>query len=75
MICVIHAHLYSSRLRTNRVLANALRALPDLELRSLHDLYPDFDIDVSAEQQALPRGRGVAAALALCGAVGAGQSA
>jgi glutathione-regulated potassium-efflux system ancillary protein KefF len=57
MICVIHAHPYLSRSRTNRALAEALRALPDLDLRSLYDLYPDFDIDVFAEQQALSRAR------------------
>jgi glutathione-regulated potassium-efflux system ancillary protein KefF len=53
MICVIHAHPYLSRSRTNRALAEALRAVPNLDLRSLYDLYPDFDIDVAAEQQAL----------------------
>lgn len=53
MICVIHAHPYLSRSRTNHVLADALRGAPDVELRSLYDLYPDFDIDVSAEQRAL----------------------
>ena len=55
MICVIHAHPYLSRSRTNRVLADALRASPNLDLRSLYDLYPDFDIDVAAEQRALER--------------------
>lgn len=33
----------------------AIRDLPDLEVRSLYDLYPDFDIDVAAEQAALIR--------------------
>ena len=53
MICVIHAHPYLGRSRTNRVLADALRATPELDLRSLYELYPDFDIDVAAEQRAL----------------------
>ena len=57
MICVIHAHPYLSRSRTNRALADALRGVPDLDLRSLYDLYPDFDIDVFAEQQALARAK------------------
>jgi len=55
MICVIHAHPYPSRSRANRVLADALGGLGNVELRSLYDLYPDFDIDVGAEQQALLR--------------------
>jgi glutathione-regulated potassium-efflux system ancillary protein KefF len=53
MICVIHAHPYMSRSRTNLALANALRTAPEVELRSLYDLYPDFDVDVDAEQRAL----------------------
>jgi glutathione-regulated potassium-efflux system ancillary protein KefF len=57
MICVIHAHPYPSRSRANRALAEALRALPDLDLRSLYGLYPDFDIDVEGEQQALLQAR------------------
>jgi glutathione-regulated potassium-efflux system ancillary protein KefF len=57
MICVIHAHPYLSRSRTNRALAAALGALPDVGLRSLYDLYPDFDIDVPAEQRALAQAR------------------
>ncbi len=57
MICVIHAHPYLSRSRTNRALADALRGTPDLDLRALYDLYPDFDIDVEAEQRALSAAR------------------
>ena len=53
MICVIHAHPYPGRSRVNRALAEALSTLPDLDLRSLYALYPDFDIDVAAEQKAL----------------------
>jgi len=55
MICVIHAHPYLSRSRANRALADALRGTTGVELRALYDLYPDFDIDVDAEQQALAR--------------------
>jgi glutathione-regulated potassium-efflux system ancillary protein KefF len=57
VICVIHAHPYPHRSRTNRALVAALRALPGLELRSLYDMYPDFDIDVVAEQHALSQAR------------------
>jgi len=55
MICVIHAHPYPRRSRANRVLAEAVRGLENVELRSLYDLYPDFDIDVEAEQRSLAR--------------------
>jgi glutathione-regulated potassium-efflux system ancillary protein KefF len=57
MICVIHAHPYLSRSRTNRVLADALRGSENLDFRALYDLYPDFDIDVAAEQRALEQAR------------------
>jgi glutathione-regulated potassium-efflux system ancillary protein KefF len=57
MICVIHAHPYLSRSRVNRALADAVRDLANVELRPLYDLYPDFDIDVDTEQQALARAR------------------
>lgn len=55
MIVVIHAHPYPSRSRACRVLLDSIRALPNLEVRSLYDLYPDFDIDIGAEQAALER--------------------
>jgi glutathione-regulated potassium-efflux system ancillary protein KefF len=57
MICVIHAHPYPLRSRANRLLADALRGSPNLELRSLYDSYPDFDIDVLAEQRALEQAK------------------
>jgi glutathione-regulated potassium-efflux system ancillary protein KefF len=53
MICVIYAHPYPTRSRANRVLRQLLPAGPGIEVRSLYDLYPDFDIDVRAEQAAL----------------------
>ena len=53
MICVIHAHPYPSRSRVNRAFAEALSTIADLDLRPLYALYPDFDIDVAAEQKAL----------------------
>ena len=55
MILIIHAHPYPQRSRAGRALLEAVRDLPDLEVRSLYDLYPDFDIDVAAEQAALAR--------------------
>ena len=55
MILIIYAHPYPQRSRAGRALLEAVRDLPDLEIRSLYDLYPDFDIDVAAEQAALAR--------------------
>jgi glutathione-regulated potassium-efflux system ancillary protein KefF len=55
MICVIHAHPYRGRSLATRALAAALSEVGGVELRQLYDLYPDFDIDVDAEQQALER--------------------
>jgi glutathione-regulated potassium-efflux system ancillary protein KefF len=55
MIAVIHAHPYPRHSRACRALLEAIRPMPDLEVRSLYDLYPDFDIDVAAEQEALAR--------------------
>ncbi|HEY2628816.1 MAG TPA: NAD(P)H-dependent oxidoreductase [Usitatibacter sp.] len=55
MALVIHAHPYPRRSRTGAALLAALRDLPGLEVHSLYDLYPDFDIDVAAEQAAVER--------------------
>jgi putative NADPH-quinone reductase len=52
-IVVIHAHPYPQRSRAGRVLLEAIRDLPGLSVRSLYDRYPDFAIDVEAEQEAL----------------------
>ena len=55
MILVIQAHPYPDRSRANRELGRAIEGLDGLEIRSLYDLYPDFAIDVDAEQAALAR--------------------
>ncbi len=57
MILVVFAHPYPSRSRANRALQQAIAPLPDLEIRSLYERYPDFDIDVAAEEAALRRAR------------------
>jgi glutathione-regulated potassium-efflux system ancillary protein KefF len=59
MIVLVYAHPYPDRSRANRVLLDAVRSLDGLEIRSLYDLYPDFAIDVDAEQDALTRARTV----------------
>ena len=54
-ILVVYAHPYPSRSRSCKALLDGVRDVADLEVRSLYDLYPDFDIDVGAEQAALTR--------------------
>jgi glutathione-regulated potassium-efflux system ancillary protein KefF len=53
MIDLVFAHPYPQRSVANRALLDAVRDLPGVEIRSLYDRYPDFAIDVEAEQQAL----------------------
>ena len=55
MILVLYAHPYPRHSRACKALLAAVQDLPNLETRSLYDLYPDFDIDVAAEQAALSR--------------------
>jgi glutathione-regulated potassium-efflux system ancillary protein KefF len=55
VILVILAHPYPSRSRACAALVEAVRNMWDLEVRSLYDLYPDFDVDRAAEQAALER--------------------
>lgn len=57
MITVIHAHPYPAHSRAVHALLEAIRDLPQLQVRSLYDLYPDFDIDAAAEQRALESAR------------------
>lgn len=52
-IALIYAHPYTERSLANRELLAAIDDLPFVARRSLYDLYPDFDIDVDAEQRAL----------------------
>ena len=55
MILVLYAHPYPQHSRACKALLSAVNDVPDLEVRSLYDLYPDFDIDIAAEQAALMR--------------------
>ena len=57
MVLVIHGHPYPKRSRAGAALLDGIRDLPDLEVRSIYELYPDFDIDTAAEQAALERAR------------------
>jgi len=55
LILAAHPDLADSRV--TRTLVGAARALPGVELRDLYDLYPDYLIDVEAEQAALEPAR------------------
>lgn len=50
---LVYAHPYPDRSRCNRVLLEAVADLPGLQIRSLYDLYPDFDINAPDERSAL----------------------
>lgn len=54
---IIHAHPYPRHSRAGKALLDAVRSLStarrDVTVRSLYDRYPDFAIDVAAEQSAL----------------------
>ena len=57
MTLVVFAHPYPASSRACARLLSAIRDLPGLEVRSLYDLYPDFDIDVPGEQRVLAGAR------------------
>lgn len=57
MIEIVYAHPYPSRSRACAAMLQALRGIPDLEVRSLYDRYPDFDIDTPAERAVLEKAR------------------
>jgi len=54
-IVVIYAHPAPTRSRVNQPLADALAALPQVQVRDLYRSYPDYDIDVVPEQRALAK--------------------
>jgi len=57
MIAVIYAHPYPRYSRACATLLAAIDNLPQVEVRSLYDRYPDFDIDPAAEHAALAKAR------------------
>ncbi len=57
MIVIVHAHPHAQRSIAGRALLDAVADLPDLQIRSLYDLYPDFSIDARVERDALARAR------------------
>ena len=57
MILLIYAHPHHSRSIAQRLLLDAVRDLPQLRVHALYDRYPDFSIDVPAEQALLAQAR------------------
>lgn len=55
MILVIHGHPYPGSSIAGSALLASIRDLEGVEVRSLYELYPDFDVDAAAEQAALAR--------------------
>ena len=53
VIVLLYAHPYPQRSRANAALLQAVRDLRGVEVHMLYDRYPDFAIDVEAEQRAL----------------------
>lgn len=54
-IVIIHAHPYPNRSRAGRTLLSCVSGLEEVKVRSLYERYPDFSIDVGAEQAVLER--------------------
>jgi glutathione-regulated potassium-efflux system ancillary protein KefF len=57
VIAVVFAHPYPRHSRACAALRSAISDLPGIEVRSLYDRYPDFDIDPAQERAALERAR------------------
>jgi len=55
MILIIYAHPYPQHSHANKRMLEQAETLDEVEIRSLYDLYPDFNIDIAAEHQALAR--------------------
>ncbi|HTH79074.1 MAG TPA: NAD(P)H-dependent oxidoreductase [Ramlibacter sp.] len=54
---VLAAHPNWRESRVNRRLLEAARAVPGVQVQDLYGLYPDFDIDVTAEQELAAQAR------------------
>ena len=52
MILIIYAHPYPHHSHANKRMLEQARTLEGVEIRSLYQLYPDFNIDIAAEQEA-----------------------
>lgn len=57
MIVLLFAHPYERRSRAGASLLEAVADLPELRIRRLYELYPDFDIDVATERSEVEAAR------------------
>lgn len=55
MLLLVYAHPHHARSRANRVLLDAVRDQPQIVVRRLYDLYPDFDLDAAVERAEIVR--------------------
>ncbi|MCR8663008.1 glutathione-regulated potassium-efflux system oxidoreductase KefF [Pseudomonas sp. 21TX0197] len=55
MILIIYAHPYPDKSTVNAAMLKQAATNPDVVIRSLYALYPDFNIDVVAEQRAVEK--------------------
>ena len=53
MILIIYAHPYPQHSHANKRMLEQAGTLDGVEIRSLYQLYPDFNIDIAAAQAAL----------------------
>ena len=51
LMILAHSNIQNSL--ANKIIAEQISQLADTEVRNLGQLYPDFQIDIAAEQQAL----------------------
>lgn len=52
VVIVAHANLKDGSI-ANRIIANGVQGRENVEIRNLYERYPNFNVDVDAEQQAL----------------------
>jgi len=53
MISILYAHPYSLYSRVNQFLLQSVQHWPDIHITNLYEQYPDFYIDIQAEQRRL----------------------
>ena len=51
MILIIYAHPYPHHSHANKRMLEQVRTLDNVEIRSLYQLYPDFNIDIAANRR------------------------
>jgi glutathione-regulated potassium-efflux system ancillary protein KefF len=56
-VVIIYAHPYPNRSRAGRALLASVSGLESVKVRSLYERYPDFSIDIAAEQAILSEAR------------------